>query len=138
MNKIVYILLIAINVLNLVFSRDGDGGDRFVIQVVNGMLLITLFFDAFSHWKKNEMNCIKVLFAFIALLIVYLLAQFLVIHNPFFALGPYLKWLLGLSLIIFFFRLRTPNHPLFLQVYVITFVIQTAKKYLRDIGFGAL
>lgn len=128
MDKIVFSLLIIINLLNLIFSRDGSDGDRVVIQACNGLLLIVVLFQILLHLKKNETNVVKFLLVLIGLLLLYLFAQYAFIHNAFFSLGNYVKWLLSMSLIVYFCHSKSHNVVFLLQLYTITYITQIAKK----------
>lgn len=133
--KIVLILLIIINILNTVLNRDGHSGDRTVIYVFNGITIIFAACYCVMHSTKYP-KYFKCLNIFVAIIILDILLQFTVINNSYFMLGQYIRMLMSIILIYFFYKYK-PSLKLetYFRLYVVTYIFQCCLKILAGQWF---
>lgn len=136
-HRLVLLLLIVANILNMFLDRTGEEGSRTLIQAINGAAFICLCISMFKN-KITYPSFFKFLSVLLGILGFYYLFQ-LVSPNPYFNFGQYVR--LALSLCLFFGFYTYEDSKIsnkLLGVYAITFIIQCSLKIFNGNAFAAI
>ncbi len=136
-HKIVLICLIVANILNLFLDRGGLAGGRVLIYVANGITLLTIAYYLLVKPLKFP-KCFRPLKWFLALFIIMLIIQFYW-PNRYFIFNMYIKWLLSLFLLFFFYTYeQNKKNNWLMQLYTVTFIAECCYKVYMGRAFGSV
>lgn len=136
-HKIVLICLTAANILNLFLDRSGWSGGRTLIYLANGISILAIAYYLLVKPLQFP-KCYRPLKWFLALFIIMLLVQFYW-PNQYFLFNVYIKWLLSLLLLFFFFSYeQSKRSNRLIQLYIITFIAECCLKIYQGSAFSTV
>ena len=137
-HEIVIFCLLLANILNLFVDRSGNEGGRQVVQLLNGFALVVSFVANFTHNYRHP-HCFNYLKLFAYLFAAHFLVYVIHPYNSYVNTGNYIRLALSLNLLLLFSSYFNGDYKIrLLQLYVITFVIQSLKKIVSGHWFDAI
>lgn len=134
-HKVVLVLLILSNVLNIFLDREGSGGGRGLVQGVN----VVAFGCVLFYLVKKRISappCFIYLKAFVIIFLLCTIKQ-LYFPNNYLVLGQYVRFALSIGMMFFFLNYKSGlfTDRLF-QIYIVTFILQCSIKILNGNAFS--
>lgn len=133
--KIVLTLLILINLFNMIVDRSGNSGERTIIYICNGILLLLTTGYCIYH-KTTYPKYFKWLTIFIFIIILYFFLQFTVLNNKYFQLNQYVRLLMSMIFLYFFYLYKpVKKYEMYFKIFIITYILQCGIKILTGHWF---
>ena len=133
--KIVMTLLILINLFNMIVDRYGYSGERTIIYVCNGIILL-LTMCCWFFQKTTYPKYFKWLAIFAFIIILYFFLQFTILNNEYFQLNQYVRLLMSVVFFYFFYLYRpSKKFEIYFKIFIITYILQCGIKIITGHWF---